>query len=252
VIGIVLDGTGLGPDGNIWGGEFFIGNIKSFKRAAHLKYIPMPGGELSVREPWRMALSYLYNINAAFPRRWDKGKIELIIQAIDKDINSPLTSSMGRLFDAVSSLAGICEIARYEAQPAIELEKAIIGDSPRRPDRDRYNFSYKDKDGVIEIDWRPLLRGVVNDLKARKDKREISLRFHNAICYMIKDICNLLRKKYGISRVCMSGGVFQNRYLTSNAPGILEKEGFGVYLHKNIPAHDGNIALGQAVIAATR
>ncbi len=237
VIGIAFDGTGFGRDGNIWGGEFFTGTIKGFKRAAHLRYVPMPGGEAAVREPHRMAFSYLNQSDrVGRPTRSDWGMLK---QMIDKGINSPLTSSMGRLFDAVASLAGICDKAEYEGQAAIELEKALI------PGSKKYNFRYKDS----IIDWVPVIKGIVKDLKVKKSRGEISLKFHNAVCYMIKDVCVILRKKYKINKVCMSGGVFQNRYLSKNTPPLLEKEGFKVYLHKNLPSHDGNIALGQAVLA---
>ncbi|NQT74993.1 MAG: carbamoyltransferase HypF [Candidatus Omnitrophica bacterium] len=259
VIGIAFDGTGFGRDGNIWGGEFFTGSIKGFKRAAHLKYIPMPGGEASIKKPWHMAWSYLYNIYGMrfkglkidFLRRPDKAKIDLLTQIIDKKINSPLTSSMGRLFDAVSSLLGICYAAEYEGQAAIELEKAIKCQVSGVRCQGRYNFKYKDEKDAIVIDWAPVIRGIVKDLQAKKDRGNISLKFHNTICAMIKDVCILLRKKYKISKVCLSGGVFQNRYLTSRTRPLLEEEGFRVYLHKKVPAHDGNIALGQAVLAGT-
>ena len=244
IIGIAFDGIGLGSDGNIWGGEFFVGTLKGLKRVAHLKYIPMPGGEAAVREPWRMALSYLYNI---YGRKvdltgLDKEKARLIIQMIDKGINSPLTSSMGRLFDAVSALAGVCKVAKYEGQAAIELEKAIKGQG-------KYGFKYRDEGEVIKIDWTPVIKGVIKDLQAKRGKAEISKKFHNAVCYMIRDICEAIREKYKINKVCMSGGVFQNKYVATHAKSLLEKENFKVYLHKNLPAHDGNIALGQAVLA---
>ncbi len=258
VIGIAFDGTGFGPDGNIWGGEFFVGTLRDLRRAGHLRYIPMPGGEGCIREPWRMALSYLYDIcktrfsrlKIAFLSRIDKEKTRLLTQIIDKDINSPMTSSMGRLFDAVSAIAGICEVAGYEGQAAIELEKALDARCSMLNARKRYSFKYRDKGEVIIIDWSPLIKGLVKDSEGKKGKAEISLKFHNAVSYMIKEVCVLLRKRYGIEKVSISGGVFQNRYLTKVTPPLLEKEGFRVYLHKNLPAHDGNIALGQAAIAA--
>jgi len=266
VIGVAFDGTGLGSDGNIWGGEFFIGAPKKFKRAAHLKYIRMPGAEAAIREPWRMAFSYLYDIYGPglyssageFSNRLDKKSIEFIAQLIDKKINSPLTSSMGRLFDAVAAMIGICGEVEYEGQAAIELEKAISHPRTtrvrgRQPSaiscNKRYNFKYLDRKGLIIIDWAPVIKGVVKDLKSKKSKAEISLKFHDAVCCMIKDTCCFLRKKYRVSKVCLSGGVFQNRYLTACIRPLLEKEGFSVYCHKRLPAHDGNIALGQAVMA---
>ena len=266
VIGVAFDGTGLGLDGNIWGGEFFAGAIKRFKRVAHLQYIPMPGGEMSIREPRRMAASYLYNIygegfkklNIDFLKRMDKDVLNLLTQIIDKGINSPLTSSMGRFFDAVSSIIGICDVARYEGQAAVELEKEITMDDPstslgtggRGMTDEGYNFAYKDEKGVIVIDWTPVIKGIVKDLQVKKDARKISLKFHNAVCNMILEVCEMLRRKFHIEKVALSGGVFQNKYLASHIRPILEKQGFKTYLHKNLPAHDGNIALGQAAIAA--
>jgi len=269
VIGIVFDGTGFGLDGNIWGGEFFIGGIKRLKRVAHLKYIPMPGGEASIREPWRMAFSYIYAIygkerlaspgglgtssdiasSVASPamtgRKWPR--IDILGQMIDKKINSPLTSSMGRLFDGISSLIGVCDFAEYEGEAAIRLEKIIKGEGYRI--KGGYKFKHTQEGEMIIIDWEPVIRDIVKDLKKGIKKPDISLKFHNAICHMIKDVCNILRKKYRIKKVCMSGGVFQNNYLKNSIRPLLEKEGFEVFLHKNVPAHDGSIPLGQAVLA---
>ena len=283
VIGIAFDGTGFGSDGNIWGGEFFVGGIKRLKRATHLKYIPMPGGEASIREPWRMAFSYLYSIygkerlaspgglctssdiassvasSAMTGRKWPRN--DILGQMIDRRINTPLTSSAGRLFDGVSSLIGVCDFAKYEGEAAIRLEK-IIKRAPRTTSfarvRDRgcrvksgYKFKYIQEGEMIIIDWEPIIRGIVKDLKLGVERPEISIKFHNAICEMIKEICILLRKKYRIKKACMSGGVFQNNYLKNSIRPLLEKEGFEVYTHKNIPTHDGGIALGQVVLATT-
>jgi len=257
VIGVSFDGTGFGLDGEVWGGEFFIGNIKGFERAAHLKYLPMPGGEASIREPWRMALSYLYNVfgpsfktlKIDFLKKQNKRRSDLLIQVIEKRINSPLTSSIGRLFDAVSAIIGVCGVAKYEGQAAIELEKAIRCQVPSVRCQGGYNFKYINKNGVIEIDWSPVIRGIVKYLQDKKSKAEISLGFHNAVCRMIEDVCELLRKKYKINKICLSGGVFQNRFLVSHVKPILEKAGFELYLHDKVPAHDGGIALGQAALA---
>lgn len=250
VIGIAFDGTGFGWDGNIWGGEFFVGDLKGLKRAGHLKYTPMPGGEACIREPWRMAFSYLYSIykkgyralNLPILTRLELGGLELMQQMMDKRINTPLTSSMGRLFDGVSALIGVCGVARYEGEAAIKLERIIKG-------KGNYKFKYSDEDGVIIINWQSVIKGIVKDLNKGISKPEISLKFHNAVCDMIKDVCNLLKKRYKIDKVCLSGGVFQNKYLKNNAGPILEKQGFKVYFHNRVLAHDGGIALGQAVLA---
>lgn len=267
VIGIAFDGTGFGRDGNIWGGEFFIGDTKGLKRVGHLKYIPMPGGETAIREPWRMAVSYLYAIYGSrqpkprsfgkaslklynLPKGRGKGRVpEVLRQMIDKKINSPLTSSIGRLFDGVSSLIGVCDFAGYEGEAAIKLEKMILAQGSRLKVQGKYEFKYDNKDGVMIIDWGPVIKGIVKDLKQGVKKSGISRKFHSAICDMIKDVCIVLRKKCRINKVCLSGGVFQNKYLIMHVKPMLEKAGFDVYGHKNIPTHDGGIALGQAVLA---
>jgi len=258
VIGVAFDGTGFGRDGNIWGGEFFVGSVKGFKRAAHLRCIPMPGGEACIREPWRMAFSYLYEMYKGdtklfrrilrFCLRKAVSSSDILAQMIDKKINAPLTSSMGRLFDGVSALIGICGSTRYEGEAAIRLEEIMQG--IERPIAEKkYNFKYKNEDDIVLIDWEPVMGGIVKDLKNNVKRQEISLKIHNAVCGMIKDTCKLLRKKYKINKACFSGGVFQNKYLSRNIKLVLEKEGFDVYMHKNIPTHDGGIALGQAVMA---
>ena len=241
IIGVAFDGTGFGSDGNIWGGEFFTGSIKGLKRAAHLKYIPMPGGEACIREPWRMTFSYLYSIHGKIVRN------DILDQMIDKNINSPLTSSAGRLFDGVSSLIGVCDFAGYEGEAAIKLEKIISGKEWRV--KGKYKFKYAEEDEMIAIEWKPVIKNIVKDLKKGISKSEVSLKFHNAICNMIKETCILLRKKHKINKVCLSGGVFQNKYLKTNAGSILTKQGFKCYFHDKTPTHDGGIALGQAVLA---
>jgi len=254
VIGVAFDGAGFGRDRNIWGGEFFTGCVKGLKRAAHLRYIPMPGGDASVKEPWRMAFSYLYAIygkSAALKTltALDKEKISMLSQMMDKKINSPLTSSMGRLFDGVSSLIGLCSFAKHEAEAAVELEKIIFAASRKPQAADKYKFKYIDKNGITIIDWAPVIKNIVRDLRRSVKQPEISLKFHNAVCDMVKNVCNILRRKHGINKVCMSGGVFQNKYLAGCIRPMLEKEGFEAYLHKNIPTNDAGIALGQAALA---
>ena len=254
VIGVAFDGTGFGSDGNIWGGEFFIGGIKGLKRAAHLKYIAMPGGEACIREPWRMAFSYLYGIYGSdmrllrhFVPRNDN--LRTLIQVLNKRINSPLTSSVGRLFDGVSSLIGLCDVTKYEGEAAIKLEKIMRCQVSGVRCQIGYRFEYDEKDGIVIIDWEPVIKGIIKDLKKGIAKSEVSLKFHNAICNMIKETCILLRKKHKINKVCLSGGVFQNKYLKTNAGCILTRQGFKCYFHNKTPTHDGGIALGQAVLA---
>jgi hydrogenase maturation protein HypF len=243
VVGIAFDGTGFGTDGNIWGGEFFVGDVKGLKRVAHLRYVSMPGGEAAVKEPWRMAFSYLY----AIKNNKCRADNNILSQMIDKKINSPLASSMGRLFDGVSSLIGVCDFAGYEGEAAIKLEKIIGGEG--LSSKAGYKFRYIKENGMIIIDWEPIIKGVIKDLERGVKKPEISLKFHNAVCDMIKDVCSMLKKKYKTKKVCMSGGVFQNKYLLGHVKPILEKAGFNAYAHKRIPTHDGGTALGQAILA---
>jgi len=290
VIGVAFDGAGFGSDGNIWGGEFFIGGLNGFKRVAHLKYVPMPGGEASIKEPWRMAFSYMYSIygkerlaslgelgtssdiassvassrpffgkGGASPAMTDNN--DILSQMIDKKINSPLTSSMGRLFDGVSSLIGVCDFAGFEGEAAVRLEKIIEGEGciPHHELRSGtghgvkggYKFKYTQEGEMIIVNWEPVIRGVVKDLRRRVKKPEISLKFHNAICNMIKEVCVLLRKRYRINKVCLSGGVFQNKYISGRIGPVLAEDGFKAYRHDKVPAHDGGIALGQAILATT-
>jgi len=257
-IGVAFDGTGLGLDGNIWGGEFFVGDIRDLKRAAHLKYVPMPGGEASIKGPWRMAVSYLYSVYGRdsfdslrldFIKRLNRDDLMFLKQILDKNLYSPKTSSMGRLFDAVSALVGGCSVAEYEGQAAVALEKAIINNVNKRKTSMHYRFAYRKEEQLLIIDPAILIKGVVDDLKRGFPAGIISFKFHNAVCNMVKDVCRFLRARYGIRKVCLSGGVFQNRYLSDNIKNLLSEEGFIVHLHNKIPCHDGNIALGQAILA---
>ena len=260
VIGVAFDGTGYGTDGKIWGGEFLIADYRDFKRVAHLKYIPLPGGDMAIKEPYRMAISYLYQtlgndfkkLKLDFNRRWDKDKIGILLQMIDKNINSPLTSSMGRLFDAVSSLIRICDISSYEAQAAIELQQEAEKATGYRLQATGYKYKIEDEKGVFIIDSRPIILGIVEDMKKKVVKSTIAAKFHNTVVEFTLDVCKRLKKKTGIDRVTLSGGVFQNRLLLDKTLEKLRKNSFTCYIHSRVPANDGGISLGQAVIAASK
>ena len=256
VLGIALDGTGYGTDGNIWGGEVLIADYQNFKRAAHLEYIPMPGGEAAIREPWRMAVSYLAHnfrgdlpeLNLAFFDAIGRDKVGLVLQMIDRSVNSPLTSSCGRLFDAVAALAGIRQRVNYEAQAAIELEMAIGGSY----DELAYPFDLcSDGDNYI-IGARPLLEALLRDLGKQTPNAVISARFHNGLVELFRRLAQILRERTGLDRVCLSGGTFNNRYLMDNLCRRLRWEGFEVFTQRQVPAGDGGISLGQAMIAGHR
>ena len=249
VIGVAFDGTGYGTDGQIWGGEFLVADFAGFERRAHLRYIPLPGGDAAIRQPWRVALSYLRDtFGNSIPEQAlafspvpenERGIVETMLA---RRINTVQTSSCGRLFDAVASLIGLRHQVNFEGQAAIELE-AIIAPNLE----DRYDFEIT-ADDVAQIDMRPMIARMVQDL-ASNSQAEISAKFHNTLGAAIVEVCARIRKSDGINRVCLSGGTFQNIYLLKRAVDGVEKQGFEVYLHSAVPPNDGGISLGQAVIA---
>ncbi|UCD83497.1 MAG: carbamoyltransferase HypF [Deltaproteobacteria bacterium] len=257
VIGVAFDGTGYGDDGNIWGGEFLIADFNDYKRIAHLKYVPLPGGEKAIKEPWRTAASFLYqtygkeflNLNIDFLHRLDKQKWVVLQKMIDQRINSPLTSSMGRLFDAVSSLIGIRDVINYEGQAAFELEQ-IAEQLPISESRiEYYEYLIIGNTGSLIIDPLPIFEEIIEDLKEKVSKSVISVKFHNTVAKMIVETCSIISKDPGLNEVALSGGVFQNIFLLKSVCYRLKKEGFIVYTHSKVPPNDGGICLGQAVIA---
>ena len=255
VIGVSFDGTGYGTDRAIWGGEFLIADYFGFERKAHLEYIPMPGGEKAIKEPWRMALVWLERIFGAdfrelpleFLKRISQEKAELLLSATQKGINAPLTSSMGRLFDAMSALLNLRLEANYEGQPAIELEMLADEKEPGF-----YPFEFYSQDGVLIIDPKEAIKKAVEELELGEERAKISARFHNGVCRMVIQVCEELRRSSGINQVALSGGVFQNFWLLSKIKTWLEERGFEVFVHHQVPTNDGGISLGQAVIGLRR
>lgn len=252
VIGVSFDGTGYGADGNIWGGEFLICDYKEFERFAHLKYLPIPGGEKAIKEIWRIGASYLYktfgddflNLEIEFIKKIDFKKLAIIKEMIDENLNSPLNSSMGRFFDAVSAITGIREKISYEGQGAIELEMKIkIGKSSP------YNYEIKKNGKVYVIDHTKIIKEIVDDIKKGFSIGIISYRFHITICDIIRNVCNILRKERNLNKVALSGGVFQNNFLLKKVFEILKKDGFFLLIHRKVPPNDGGISLGQISIA---
>jgi hydrogenase maturation protein HypF len=252
VIGVALDGTGFGLDGTVWGGEFMKANLRDFDRLAHLKKVPMPGSSMAVKEPWRMAMVYL---SAAFGEETTSLKIDLVKRidlhqwdilqrAIERKINSPWTSSMGRLFDAISSLLSIRDEVHYEGQAAIELEMIAAPEV-----KGQYLFQIDREEKPMVIDLRETVRSVVHDLTENISASEISGKFHRTVASLIINTCEIIRSKEGLNRVVLSGGVFQNVLLLSLVTRGLKDLGFEVYTHHLVPANDGGISLGQAVIA---
>lgn len=250
VIGIAFDGSGLGTDGKIWGGEFLIANYVDFERKGHLNYLPLPGGEGAIKEPWRMGLSYLNEIygekcpaiaEELFPRK--TAEIELIQKLIKKKINTPLTSSAGRLFDAIASILGIREKINYEGQAAIELEMLSIDERKKF-----YPFKIIEKDGKFTVDTLPLVEAIIEEKRKGEKKENIAGRFHWSISQIIMKACSFIRKEQGLNQVILSGGVFQNNLLLKQVLSLLRSSGFKVILPELVPPNDGGIALGQAVV----
>jgi len=250
-IGVIFDGTGYGADGRIWGGEFLVGDLAGYRRVGHFDYLPMPGGDAAAREPYRMALSALYRaygkdlpqlpLLASIPRR----ELRLLLQMIEKGINSPLTSSCGRLFDAVAALTGLRTRVSYEGQAALELEMAIEGDG----ESEAYPLVLATETTGIVFKTTPLIRAVVDDIRRQVPTGVISARFHATLARAVAAVCCRIRKDSGLNEVALSGGVFQNRFLTEKALFLLTKEGFNVYTHSLVPPNDGGLALGQAAVA---
>jgi hydrogenase maturation protein HypF len=252
VIGVAFDGTGYGSDGNIWGGEFLLADWRRFDRVGHLEYAPMPGGEAAIRKPYRMALGYLYSLLGedfsleGLPLKIKPAELEVVKQQIERGINSPLTSSAGRLFDAVSALAGVRQEIDYEAQAVIELEML----APDEIDKSKsYPFAIVEESGVRVVKLKELLSAVVEDTRKQTPPSVISLRFHHTMAGIITGMCKLISKDSGIKQVALSGGVFQNRLLLKLAKAALQKAGFDVLTHHLVPTNDGGISLGQAVVA---
>lgn len=243
VIGIALDGTGYGTDGKIWGGEVLVCDYLSFERRGHLRYVGMAGGDAAVREPWRMALSYLRDAGLTPPETLSAvpgRSLALVNRMLERGLHTVETSSCGRLFDAVAAILGIRLAVTYEGQAAIELEAVA-----RAGVDDGYDFSLDE--GVIDL--RESIRGVVRD---RADPPLAAARFHNTLARAITESCLRLRKAEGLNRVCLSGGTFQNVYLLEKVTTALQASGFEVYTHVRVPANDGGIALGQAVVGNAR
>ena len=252
VIGVAFDGTGYGDDGAIWGGEFLLAGYGSYERAAHLRYVPLPGGDRAVREPWRVALAWL--AIAGLP--WDDdlppvgqaraghpGSLSALRQQIARGLNSPPTSSMGRLFDAAAALAGARQVVTYEAQAAIEFEAAADGDEPAA-----YPFDYAND----IVDPAPLWAALLADRRAGLPLPRLSARFHNGVAHMTRDVCRRLRQQSGLDAVVLSGGVWQNVTLLRTTLALLAADHFTVYTHRLVPPNDGGLALGQAAVAAAR
>ncbi|MEJ2097030.1 MAG: carbamoyltransferase HypF [Deltaproteobacteria bacterium] len=251
VIGLSFDGTGYGSDGNIWGGEVLLARYTGFERLAHLSYVAMPGSAAAIHEPWRMAVSYLYRtfgedlfgLDLPLIRRIGEKKIRFMVAMIEKGINAPKTSSLGRLFDAVAALLDIGDRVAFEGQAAMALEMAA--DSAVEA---TYSFDLK-SESVLKIEPQGIIEGVVQDIRAGVGVFRISAKFHATLIHLFESVCTRLKRETGLHRVALSGGVFQNTILLTGLVDRLTKSGFQVLTHEKVPTNDGGIALGQAVIA---
>jgi hydrogenase maturation protein HypF len=255
VIGLALDGTGYGPDGTVWGGEVLVADAAGFTRAGHLSPVAMPGSAAAIREPWRMAVSYLYDafgtgFEAVDLPSWEEDptdKLPVLRKMIERGLNSPLTSSLGRLFDGVAALVGLRRRVRFEGQAAMELE--MIADPA---ETGAYPHQWEKIEGVYQVPTAPIVRSVVADVQNGVSAAVVSARFHRGLVRLFSELCRQIAVDTGLDRVALSGGVFQNASLLSALVRKLESDGFSVYTHRHLPANDGGISLGQAVVAAAR
>jgi len=245
VIGLAWDGTGFGTDGTIWGGEFLVAGFAEFERFGHLRNVQLAGGDAAVREPWRVARSYLRDaFGSAIPEQamapMPEEKIRLVDAMLDRGLNVVETSSCGRLFDAVASLIGLRHAVSFEGQAAMELEAIASGELT-----ERYGFAVDD--GAVDL--RPMVQEIVQDVARAMPQARIAARFHQTLVAVAVDMCNRMKRESGLRRVCLSGGCFQNQRLLGGCVQELRAEGFEVFYQRKVPANDGGISLGQAAVA---
>ncbi len=249
VIGVSFDGTGYGDDGEIWGGEFLVADYETYKRMFHLEYFPLPGGDAAIKKPARTALALLWSLGLEWDDRLNSVKefcaedqVTLRVQ-LEKKINTPMTSSMGRLFDAVSALAGVRQKVNYEGQAAIEFEAMADSD-----EAGHYVFGVES--GQVRV--RGVVEALVNDVMAGVSEQKISARFHNGLAESVRETVQKISVETSLQSVILSGGVWQNITLLRRTLSLLRNDGFEVYIHREVPTNDGGISLGQVVIAASR
>jgi hydrogenase maturation protein HypF len=256
VIGVAWDGTGYGLDGHIWGGEFFVGDYRGFRRTAYLEYLPMPGGDAAIRHPWRLALGYVYSLTGIPPILPGLGdqEMRIVCRQVDRHLNTPLTSAAGRLFDAVAALVGAQsgQQVTYEAQAAIELEMLATqwaAASLRQDEPAAFPFDVEQGNAGAIVRLRGLLQAIQIAVVEGMSPAEIGWRFHRTMAELIAAVCRQIASKTGLQTVALSGGCFQNRLLLTLTVPRLEQAGFRVLLHRQVPCNDGGLSLGQAVLA---
>jgi hydrogenase maturation protein HypF len=253
VIGVSFDGTGYGTDGAIWGGEFLIGDLHGFQRAAHFRYVPMPGGERAIKQPWRMAIAHLADAGvdcpAALERRLEPLALKTVRQALVRRFNAPRTSSVGRLFDAVASIVGLRDVVEFEGQAAMQAQWLAAGQA-----RSGESYPYElasDRSAPLQVDVRPMIAAVASDVCAGVDAAVIAGRFHDTLARIVVDVCMRIREQNdGVNKIVLSGGVFLNRILAEATERALTAQQFCTFQHLRVPANDGGISLGQLAVAA--
>jgi len=258
VIGVAFDGAGYGTDGAIWGGEFLVGDCHAVRRAAHFAYVALPGGERAVREPWRMALAHLLAAGCdvgglPLAARIGREPRRVVEQMIDRSLGSPPTSSVGRLFDAIASLVGVCDRATFEAQGAMRLEAlARESDAGACVPGEAYPFDLAAEGDRLVVDVRPLLLEAARDVREGKGASTVSVRFHAALVEIIASVCARLREREGVGTVALTGGCFVNEVLLRGATDRLTAAGFRVYKQGRVPPNDGGLSLGQLAVCCAR
>jgi hydrogenase maturation protein HypF len=254
-IGVAFDGTGYGTEGTVWGGEFLASRLEDFERVAHLEQVPMPGGEMAIRQPWRMALSHLHSafggdvvdLDIPFLRSLDEVMLSKVLSLVERRVSAPMTSSMGRLFDAVSSILGLRQEVTYEGQAAVDLQMLVHPE-----ERGAYPVVVVDGSRPWQILTGPIIRSIVEDIQEGLPNARIAARFHNTVAAIIHHVVARMAQETGVDNVVLSGGVFQNSILASAASRFLERQGLKVHLPREVPPNDQGIALGQVVVAAAK
>src|SRR5579884_393291 len=260
VIGVAADGTGYGTDGAIWGCEIMTATLTGFERLAHLAYVPLPGGEQAIHQPWRVTAACLAQAygdaflepDIPFVQQLDRAKWRTLAQMIARNLNCPPTSSLGRLFDAVAALLGIRQEVQYEGQAAIELEMLAAQVQTEAEESYPFELIKAEAGKPALLDVRPLVRTIVNDIRQHVPTARIARRFHASIAEMLAATCQYARTESGLNEVALSGGVFQNRLLLEQLTERLTKMAFRVYTNRRVPPNDGGLSLGQLAVAAAR
>jgi hydrogenase maturation protein HypF len=249
VIGVAFDGTGYGDDGAIWGGEFLVADYKNYERRYHLAYFPLPGGDMAIKHPARTALALLWSLGldwekslSSYSDLYHEDRMALRLQ-LERNLYTVQTSSMGRLFDAVAAIAGVRQKVNYEAQAAIEFESTFDD-----AELNAYRFDVQE----TTIDPQPVISELLTDIHKRIPIPVLSARFHNGIAEMVSEVCLKVRHETGLNEIALSGGVWQNMSLLERTLNKLGSDGFTVIIHRQVPANDGGLSLGQALVGAAR